>query len=71
MPGYVRMFGFYLNFVLIAAFLGMGVGLLRADAETRIRWLAIPALLVLLGAVLYLSRTPIGAPAATRESFRL
>jgi len=33
LPGYVRGFGFYLNFVLIATFLGMGVGLgsLRLD----------------------------------------
>ena len=28
---YVRVFGFYQNFVLIATFLGMGIGLLRAD----------------------------------------
>ncbi|MGH7547618.1 MAG: hypothetical protein ACREMM_05540 [Gemmatimonadales bacterium] len=55
-PGYVRMFAFYLNCVLIAAFLGMGVGMIRADSATRLPWLAVPALLLLLGAVRHLSR---------------
>jgi len=50
-PGYVRVFGFYLNFVLIAAFLGMGTGLLRAESQARLQWLAAPALLGLLVAV--------------------
>jgi SAM-dependent methyltransferase len=48
---YVRVFGFFVNFVVIAAFLGMGVGLLRSAAATRLRWVAPPALLVLLGLV--------------------
>src|SRR6185503_13591366 len=41
--GYVRVFSFYLNFVLIATFLGMGVGLLSARHVERLRWLAVPA----------------------------
>jgi hypothetical protein len=41
-------FGFYLNFVLTATFLGMGVGLLLADQAGRLRWIAIPALLACL-----------------------
>lgn len=49
LPGYVRVFGFYLNFVLIAAFLGMGVGLLKVEDAARVRWLALPALLALFG----------------------
>ena len=48
---YVRVFSFYQNFVLIATFLGMGVGLLRAERATRLRWLAIPATGLLLGAI--------------------
>ncbi len=48
---YVRVFGFFVNFVVIAAFLGMGVGLLRSAAAARLRWIAPPALLVLLGLV--------------------
>jgi hypothetical protein len=45
---YVRIFGFFVNFVLIATFLGMGVGLLRAKAN---RWLPTLSLLALFGAV--------------------
>ncbi|HEX7123253.1 MAG TPA: class I SAM-dependent methyltransferase, partial [Gemmatimonadaceae bacterium] len=48
---YVRVFGFYLNMVLIATFLGMGVGLLRAKLADRLSWLFLPALPVLLIAV--------------------
>jgi SAM-dependent methyltransferase len=64
---YVRIFGFYANFVLIAAFLGMGVGLLRTEAATRIKWLAIPASLLLVGAVVYLSQTVIAVPHGPAE----
>jgi hypothetical protein len=52
---YVRVFGFFVNFVLIATFLGMGIGLLR---ERRARaaspvdtWLAPLAVLALFGTV--------------------
>jgi hypothetical protein len=45
---YVRIFGFFVNFVLIATFLGMGIGLLRAKAN---RWLPTISLLALFGAV--------------------
>lgn len=48
---YVRVFGFYLNMVVIATFLGMGIGLLRARDEHRIRWIAPGALLLLFAAV--------------------
>src|SRR5690348_12415063 len=50
---YVRVFGFYLNFVLIATFLGMGVGLLRAELAKQLKWIAVPAVLLLFGAVAY------------------
>jgi spermidine synthase len=60
--GYVRVFSFYLNFVLIATFLGMGVGLLSAKHVERLRWLAIPASLLLFGAVWYFSRVAVIAP---------
>ncbi len=48
---YVRVFGFYLNMVVIATFLGMGVGLLRARDEVRVRWIAPLALVLLFAAV--------------------
>src|SRR5918999_888441 len=65
--GHVRVFGFYLNFVLIAAFLGMGVGLLRADSAHRLKWLAVPASLMLIGAIVYLAGGLIAVPRSESE----
>jgi hypothetical protein len=65
--GHVRVFGFYLNFVLIAAFLGMGVGLLRADSARRLKWLAVPASLLLMGAIVYLGAGHIAVPSGESE----
>src|SRR5215208_7214905 len=48
---YVRVFSFYQNFVLIATFLGMGVGLLRAEQAKLLKWLVVPATGLLLGAI--------------------
>ncbi len=62
LPGYVRVFGFYLNFVLIAAFLGMGVGLLRAHQASRLQWVAVPAALLLFAATWYLSNVLVRVP---------
>lgn len=59
---YVRVFGFYQNFVLIATFLGMGVGLLRADVAAKLRWLFAPATLLVLGFVAWFSRARIAVP---------
>jgi spermidine synthase len=65
--GHVRVFGFYLNFVLIAAFLGMGVGLLRADSARRLKWLALPATLLLMGAIVYFGGRHITVPMGESE----
>ena len=62
-PAYVRVFAFYLNLVLIATFLGMGVGLLRAELAGRLRWLAVPAVLLLFGAVKFFSNVIVETPA--------
>jgi spermidine synthase len=64
---YVRVFGFYQNFVLIATFLGMGVGLLRARAAPRLKWLAPPATLLLLIAVGMFSVARIAVPKDPNE----
>ncbi|HEX2778406.1 MAG TPA: hypothetical protein VHM30_02835 [Gemmatimonadaceae bacterium] len=48
---YVRVFGFYLNMVVIATFLGMGIGLLRSREERRFRWIAPAAIALLFAAV--------------------
>ena len=66
-PGHVRVFGFYLNFVLMAAFLGMGVGLLRVEAVSRLRWLAVPATLALLLTVRLFANVPVDVPLDTDE----
>ncbi len=66
-PGYVRVFGFYLNFVLIATFLGMGVGLLRAQQAERVRWLAPVALLVLFAMVKLFANVVVQAPVSRDE----
>jgi spermidine synthase len=65
--GYVHLFSFYLNFVLIATFLGMGVGLMQGDRARTIRWLAIPATLLVFGAVAWFSRALIVVPADPDE----
>ncbi len=67
--GYVRVFSFYLNFVLIATFLGMGVGLLRADLAAKVRWIGPVAMLTVAGAVWLFSRADIVVPADPNEYF--
>jgi hypothetical protein len=59
---YVRVFGFYLNFVLIATFLGMGVGLLQASRAATLKWMAPAMMLMLTGAVGYFSASRIAVP---------
>lgn len=65
--GYVRVFAFYLNFVLIATFLGMGVGLLRAAEASRVRWLGVAATPVLFATVWFFARSRIAVPADPDE----
>jgi hypothetical protein len=65
--GYVRVFGFYLNFVLIATFLGMGVGLLRSEQANLLRWMAVPASLLLFGAIAFFAEVQIAVPQDPNE----
>src|SRR5689334_19455167 len=65
--GYVRVFSFYQNFVLIATFLGMGVGLLRASAAPRLKWLLPLAAPLLLAAVGVFSSARIAVPSDKHE----
>ena len=60
--GYVHLFSFYLNFVLIATFLGMGVGLMNGHRAEKLRWLAIPATLLVFVGVYWFSRALIVVP---------
>ena len=59
-PGHVRVFAFFINLVLMATFLGMGVGLLQSEHARRLRWLAVPTLLALFGAVKYFANVMVG-----------
>jgi spermidine synthase len=63
----VRVFGFYQNFVLIATFLGMGVGLMRARSAHVLKWVSVPTLLTLVCAVYYFSHAAIAVPRAPDE----
>lgn len=65
--GYVRVFAFYLNFVLIATFLGMGVGLLRSEQAARLRWLGVAAAPLLFATVWLFARSHIAVPADPDE----
>jgi len=75
---YVRVFGFFVNFVLIATFLGMGIGFLRARrsatgtgraADTPGgRWLAPLALVALFGTVKLFSALTIRVVAGSGEA---
>jgi hypothetical protein len=56
---YVRVFGFYVNFVLIATFLGMGVGLLRSAAAQKLKLIGPVVLVALLGLVKIFATTSI------------
>jgi spermidine synthase len=64
---YVRVFAFYQNFVLIATFLGMGVGLMRSGSASALKWISAPALLAMVGAVYYFSRAAISVPSTPDE----
>lgn len=49
LPGQVRVLGYFTNFVLLAAFVGLGVGILGANRwSPRVAWLSTLALLVLV-----------------------
>jgi spermidine synthase len=60
--GFVHVFSFYLNFVLIATFLGMGVGLLRAEQARLLKWIAVPAMLLLFITVALFANVRIAVP---------
>ena len=65
--GYVHVFSFYLNFVLIATFLGMGVGLLRAEQARLLKWIALPAMLLLFITVALFANVRIAVPSDPNE----
>jgi hypothetical protein len=64
---YVRVFGFYVNFVLLATFLGMGTGMLRRRNVDQLLWIGVPALMLLTGLVAFLAIVPIDVPPHASE----
>jgi predicted membrane-bound spermidine synthase len=64
---YVHVFGFYVNFVVIAAFLGMGAGMLRRDRANALRAWTGPLLLLLIGTVAALTVAGVNAEANAGE----
>ncbi|MEP6729417.1 MAG: hypothetical protein ABJE10_02210 [bacterium] len=64
---YVHVFGFYLNFILIATFLGMGVGMLQERRASVLKWMAPATILMLTGAVAYFAAARIAPPRDPNE----
>jgi hypothetical protein len=64
---YIHVFAFYVNFVVIATFLGMGTGMLRRRNVGELLWIACPALVVLTGFVALLAISPIDVAASRLE----
>ena len=59
MPAYIRLLAYFSNFILLASFLGIGVGCLLAPARARLfGWF--PALVTAVVAVVYLFRLEVG-----------
>jgi hypothetical protein len=68
MPAYVRLLSFFSNFILLASFLGIGVGCLLATS--RRRWFyAFPPLQLALIAAVYFGKLEIAVPSSTSIYF--
>ena len=61
-PSNVRITAYFINLVLVAAFLGMGIGMLRVKRERNLTQFFPPLLLLLTGACVYFSNVLVVAP---------
>ncbi len=68
MPSYIRLLSFFSNFILLASFLGIGVGCLLASSRRRLFYLFPVLQLLVIGAVLA-GRLEIAVPSATSIYF--
>lgn len=66
-PSNVRITAYFINLVLVAAFLGMGIGMIRVKGEKNLTQFFLPSLLLLTGVCVYFSNIIIAAP-ATEEA---
>lgn len=63
MPAYIRLLSYFSNFILLASFLGIGIGCLLAPARFRLfRWF--PLLQAAVIAAVYFFRLEVGVPTA-------
>ena len=63
MPAYIRLLSYFSNFILLASFLGIGIGCLLAPARSRLfRWF--PALQAAVVAAVYFFRLELTVPTA-------
>src|SRR3990167_8613230 len=61
MPAYVRLLAYFSNFILLASFLGIGIGCLLAPARRGLfKWF--PAILVVVIGTVYFVRLEIAVP---------
>ena len=63
MPAYIRLLAYFSNFILLASFLGIGVGCLLASARARL-FLFFPALLAAVVAAVYFLRLEVAVQTA-------
>jgi len=63
MPAYIRLLAYFSNFILLASFLGIGVGCLLAPARVRL-FAFFPALMAAVVAAVYLLRLEVSVPTA-------
>jgi SAM-dependent methyltransferase len=61
-PSNVRITAYFINLVLVAAFLGMGIGIMRANREKNLTQFFPPLLLLLVGICVYFSNIIVTAP---------
>lgn len=66
-PGQVRVVGYYTNLVLIASFLGLGIGFLVSEAKVQLERTLLPALLGLMSLVRVFSGVVVENPDQTDE----
>jgi SAM-dependent methyltransferase len=67
MPAYVRLLSYFSNFILLAAFLGIGVGCLLTRLRSLFPWFA--AIQTLVVAAVYLLRLEVAVPSSTSIYF--
>jgi predicted membrane-bound spermidine synthase len=63
MPAYIRLLSYFSNFILLASFLGIGIGCLLAPARSRLfRWF--PLVQAIVVAAVYLFKLEVAVPTA-------